>query len=451
MMNAIRALLLEPNDDVAAALEHVPAGGHVAVTLNTSGEVLRAVQVRQPIPFGHKLAVRRLGRGDKIRRYGHPIGAALADIMEGEHVHTHNMRSLLSPIPRQSLPEPSVRPAPWVQHLVTQILKAAGAIPEAADAMANALTEAHLRGIETHGLRRLRPYVLRVRSGGVDAKARPYARSNEAVLSIDGRNGIGHYVATYAARAVSNSARKYGVALALVRNSNHFGFAGYYATLIAEQGQLGIVTSNGQICVAPEGAKTPLLSNNPLAIAAPTSRGDAFFELDLATSVTSRANIVEAARLRTLVPWGWAQDHEGKPTRDPKAALDGSLLAFGGAKGFALLLALETMNGILSGGAYADQVSSKEAAPNAPEGTVHTMIAIDLKKSIGADAFSHRLDDLLERLACLPMNDEATKARYPGERRWTLRRDRMRVGIPIAPAELDDLCGLASELGIQIP
>jgi LDH2 family malate/lactate/ureidoglycolate dehydrogenase len=283
----------------------------------------------------------------------------------------------------------------------------------------------------------------------VDAKAQPQVQCNGAVLSIDGRNGIGHYVAAYAARAVSDCAREHGIALALVRNSNHFGFAGYYATLIAQRGQLGIVTSNGQVCVGPEGAKIPLLSNDPLAIAAPTGRDDAFLELDLATSATSRANIVEAAKSMTLLPSGWAQDREGKPTCDPRAALDGSLLAFGGAKGFALLLALETMTGVLSGGAYADQVSSKEAAPDAPEGTVHTMIAIDLSKAIGSDAFSHRLDDLLQRLNGLPMKDGAPHPRFPGERRWRLRRDRIRGGMPIAVAEVDDVMGLAKELGID--
>jgi LDH2 family malate/lactate/ureidoglycolate dehydrogenase len=285
----------------------------------------------------------------------------------------------------------------------------------------------------------------------VDAKAQPRVQYNEAVLNIDGCNGIGHHVAAYAARAVSDAAGEHGIALALVRNSNHFGFAGYYATLIAEREQLGIVSSNGQVCVGPEGAKIPFLSNDPLAIAAPTGRNDAFLELDLATSVTSRANIVEAARSRTFLPSGWAQDREGKPTRDPNAALDGSLLAFGGLKGFALLLALETVTGVLSGGAYADQVSSKEAAPDAPEGTAHMMIAIDLHKSIGTNAFSHRLDDLLQRLAALPMNDAAPQARYPGERRWRLRRDRMRQGIPIAAAELSDVLRLAGELGVDIP
>src|SRR5205814_1972844 len=85
-----------------------------------------------------------------------------------------------------------------------------------------------------------------------------------------------------------------------------------------------------QVCVAPEGAKKPLLSNNPLAIAAPLRSPDRFLELDLATSMTSRANIVEAAGSGALLPPGWAQDSDGNPTRSPGAALEGSLQAFGG-------------------------------------------------------------------------------------------------------------------------
>jgi LDH2 family malate/lactate/ureidoglycolate dehydrogenase len=269
------------------------------------------------------------------------------------------------------------------------------------------------------------------------------------LLHVTGHNGIGHHIASVAARAASEAARKLGIAIALVKNSNHFGFAGYYATLIAGQGQIGIVSSNGQVCVAPEGATRAVLSNDPLAIAAPLPDPDAFLELDLATSATSRANIVEAARLRTLLPSGWAQDGFGNPTRDPAAALAGSLLAFGGNKGFGLLVALEALTGVLSGGAFADQVSSKEAALNAPEGTTHTLIAIDLEMALGLDAYAQRLDQLVQKLKEQPMHARAPNVRYPGERRWRLRRERLREGIPLHHAEFEEAMRLAKDLGVH--
>ena len=449
-LNSVRAILLDPSDDVAAVLEAVPAGGTIKVTHAASGKPAMDVAAQQEIPFGHKVAVRDLARDNPIRRYGWPIGIATAEIRRGEHVHSHNMRSALSPAPRQQSTEIILRPAQWVRALVQGCMEAAGASTESASALAETITEAHLRGVETHGLRRLSPYVARLRTGGVDGKAHPQVSAMRALLHVDGRNGIGHYVASVAARAASEAAREFGAAIALVRNSNHFGFAGYYATLIAAAGQIGIVTSNGQVCVAPEGATRSVLSNNPLAIAAPLPDPDAFLELDLATSATSRANIVEAARVRMPLPSGWAQDASGKPTRDPAAALAGSLLAFGGNRGFGLLVALEALTGVLSGGAFADQVSSKEAAPNLAENTAHTLIAIDLETALGRDAYAQRLDQLVRKLKELPMHSGAPDIRYPGERRWRLRRERLRDGIPLNHADFEAVTRLAKELGVAI-
>ena len=445
-----RALLLTPNDDVAAVLGTLSTEREVSVTLSASGELLRKLKALSDIPFGHKIAVRSIANGRKIIRYGYPIGVATKDIAEGEHVHSHNMRSLLSPAAKRDEDQRVWRSASWVRKLVAACLEVAEADPEVAVAMADALTEAHLRGVETHGLRRLRPYIERIRLGGVDARAQPEVTRSHSLIRIDGRNGIGHFIAKRAAEVASETARQNGIAIALVRNSNHFGFAGYYATLIAKAGQIGIVTSNGPVCVAPEGATKPVFSNNPLAIAGPTSRPNAFVELDLATSVTSRAHVVEAARTGARIPFGWAQDNQGQRTRDPNAALEGSLLSFAGDKGFALLFALEAITGVLSGGAYADQVSSKESSPNAPEGVAHTLIAIDLKSALGVDAYSIRLDDLIGRFLNLPTNADAPPMRYPGQRRWSLRDQRLRDGIPLANADFEDIVGLARELGVPV-
>jgi LDH2 family malate/lactate/ureidoglycolate dehydrogenase len=145
-----------------------------------------------------------------------------------------------------------------------------------------------------------------------------------------------------------------------------------------------------------------------------------------------------------------AQDAAGHPTRDPAAALEGSLLAFGGDKGFALLVALEAMTGVLAGGVYADQVSSKEASPSAPEGTAHSMIAIDISKAIGESNYAQRLDDMLGRLRALPIAEDAEKIRYPGERRWQLRRERLKVGIPLSKYDLEALLEAARDADVSI-
>lgn len=346
-----------------------------------------------------------------------------------------------APAPPFALRAGDLRAAVWA------CARAAGVAEGAAEALADHLTEAHLRGIETHGLRRLRPYLARIAAGGVNGQAAPCIEERGALLRIDGANGIGHHVARVAADAALAQARTHGVGVALVRNSNHFGFAGYYATRIAAAGMLGLVTSNGQVMVGPEGALKPLFSNDPLAIAAPYA-GGRMFELDMALSVTSRQNILRAAKEGRPIPPGTALDCDGNDTTDAAAALEGLLLAFGGPRGFALLGAIEVMTGVLSGGAYADLVASKEASPAAPEGTAHFMLAIDLEAAVGAANFEARLADLVTRLETLPVRAGAPAPRAPGTRRWRLRAERLANGVPLHPDERADLAALCAGLGV---
>lgn len=452
LASAGQAVLLSPEDDVATVLADVQAGARIALRHSASGKIEDVGLVaRERIPFGHKVARRVKSPGENLIRYGQPIGVVRRTIAVGDHVHAHNLASALSPVARSTNASstPVLRTAAWLKSAIIRCLAAAGAAPDAAAHMAEALVEAHLRGVETHGLRRLAPYVARLRKGGVDGKAVPEIARHGALLRIDGRNAIGHHVAAVAADAAVEAARELGVGIALVRNSNHFGFAGYYATRMATAGCFAIVTSNGQVCVTPPGGRKPIFSNDPVAIAAPLG-ADRFLELDMATSVTSRARIAEAAERGRPIATGLALDADGNPTEDAAAALTGSLLPVGGERGFALLFAIEALTGVLTGGAYADLVSSKEAAPGAPEGTAHAFIAIDIDGALGRDQFQRRLEDLAHRVSAVPMRPDVTAPRFPGERRWRLRAERLRDGIPLAPDEDATLLRLAQELGAPV-
>ena len=342
-----------------------------------------------------------------------------------------------------------IRSASWLRSAIRATAMAAGVGPGAAEAMADVMTEAHLRGVETHGIRRLGPYVRRVRAGGVDPGARPRVEAHGPLLLVDGCNGVGHLVGTVTADVVAAAAARHGLAVAWARNSNHFGFAGYYATRIASHGHVALVSSNGQVCVAPPGSGVPVLSNDPLAIAAPMG-GDGFFELDMALSETSRARVVEAARRGKPIPRGWAVDRAGRPTCDPSEALAGALAPFGGPKGFALLLSVEMLTGVLGGGRYADQVVSKESSPDQGEGCVHLMLAIDVARVMPLEHFQERLQDMIRRFREVPTAGGAP-ARYPGQRRWELRRRRLAEGVPLDPGEIQELEDLARALGADLP
>jgi LDH2 family malate/lactate/ureidoglycolate dehydrogenase len=444
------AARLSRADNVVTLLQPARTAAALSVRDMSSGDSHETgIAIASEIPAGHKVSLCDIEPGEDIIKYGFAIGRADAAIAAGEHVHVHNLKSTVaSPSPPIRREKPHRVAANRLREFVTRCLCAAGAGEAAADAMADHLVEAHLRGVETHGLRRLKPYIDRIRAGGVEVNDRPNIDRSGSLLRVDGHNAIGHHVGAMAADAVAEAAGETGAAVALVRDSNHFGFAGYYATRIASRGMLAMVTSNGQVFLGPDGARRAILSNDPIAVAAPISDGS-FFEFDMATSVTSRANVVLAAQRGETLPDGLALDRDGNPTSDAAAALEGVLLAFGGAKGFGFVTAIELLSGIVTGGAYADLVASKETDPHAPEGTGHFMLAIDLERAIGVANFKNRLDDLIDRLAALPMRPGMEAPRYPGKRRWELRADRLMNGIPLSVADYDGLCALAAELDLS--
>lgn len=453
VVRPILAIRLSASDNVATLLTAAHTGDEIAVRDASTGAI-RDLSLRAATNFrpGHKIAIERIPTGTEIRKYGLPIGRATVDIASGEHVHVHNIRSNVGSHSTVVTPGDGTRriPAEDLRRIIEDCVRTAGASSRAAAHMAEALVEAHLRGVETHGVRRLAPYVERLRAGGVDGHADPEIDTREGVLRVDGRAGIGHHVATVAADAVADAAQACGVAVALVRNSNHFGFAGYYASRIAARGMAAMVTSNGQVLVGPDGARQALFSNDPVAIAAPLP-GGMFFEFDMATSVTSRARIVQAAEQGRPIPKGHALDAEGNPTTDAALAAEGILLPFGGDKGFGFIAAIEMLTGILSGGAYADQVASKEADPSVPEGTAHFLMAIDSERACGREALEKRLADMSARIANLSMREGSVAPRHPGKRRWELRVRRLKEGIPVTESEYALLRDLAASSGSEAP
>ncbi|HSG94564.1 MAG TPA: Ldh family oxidoreductase, partial [Afifellaceae bacterium] len=281
---SVIAARLSAADNVATLLQPADAASALSIRDMSSGKRHEtAITIAGNIPAGHKVSLCDIAAGEAVMKYGFPIGRTDAAIKAGEHVHVHNLKSTVaSPSPPIKADEPHRLAADRLRDFVTGCLRSSGADEAAAAAMADHLVEAHLRGVETHGLRRLKPYIERIRAGGVDATAMPEINRSGSLLRIDGRNAIGHHVAAVAADAVAEVAGETGAAVALVRNSNHFGFAGYYATRIAARGMLAMVTSNGQVCLGPDGARRAILSNDPVAVAAPLS-DDSFFEFDMAT------------------------------------------------------------------------------------------------------------------------------------------------------------------------
>ena len=322
------------------------------------------------------------------------------------------------------------------------VLQAVGVPAPGAQLVADCLVTANLQGVDTHGVARLPTYVRRMREGAIDAKAQPrIVTSRGATAILDGANALGPIAATAAIDAAVERAREHGIGYVGVRNSNHFSFAAYYCERACRAGMVGVCSSGGEPTVAPWGGVDAFYTNSPLALAAPTS-GEPLV-VDLATSVSSRGNILLAKLLNQPIPEGWAVDAQGKPTTDAAAALAGSVLPMGGAKGYALIVALEVLNGVLTGGPYAPHVGSQAAKDGKPAGVPHFFLALDPEALIGRQAFLERMDALLKATRSARSSTPAAPVLVPGDRRRAIAAERNRDGIPLPEELRTELLNLA--------
>ncbi|HVA36370.1 MAG TPA: Ldh family oxidoreductase [Candidatus Dormibacteraeota bacterium] len=261
-----------------------------------------------------------------------------------------------------------------LRSVVSRTLQRVGVAAGDAETVADVLVAADLRGIESHGVARLETYyVSRIRKGTLDPNAVPaVARETETTVLVDAGNGLGHPAGKRTMETVIEKARKHGAAFGAVRNSNHFGIAGYYAMMALPHDMIGIASTNSVRYGAPTFGRDIMLGTNPWAYAIPTADEPAFV-LDFATTTVPRGKLeVYKRKEKALMP-GWAIDKDGHPTTDADAAMQGALLPLGGFgtdlgghKGYGLGLLVDIMCGVLSGGAFGNDLplpgQSKEGA-----------------------------------------------------------------------------------------
>ncbi len=348
-----------------------------------------------------------------------------------------------------------------LRRLAAGVLRARGMPGGAAALAARALCYGDLSGHPTHGVVNLgRIYVPLLDGGRVDPAAAPVvARRRGGAVLLDGRRGLGLHVATVAMDLAVEAAREHGVGLVAVRNSSHFGCAGYYTSRAARRGMVGLATSNcgGQRLVRPPGGKLPMLGTNPLSLAAP---GGALppFVLDMSTTVVPTGRVREAARRGEPVPKGWLVDGGGAPVTDPAAfdRGDAHLLFLGGGertgvyKGYGLALAVEVLSGVLAGAALgpaAAALNGDGARGGLDDDVGHLLLAIDPGALGPAGAFQERAGRMLATLLACPPDGDGGQVRYPGQLEHLTARTRLRDGIPLDGAVHAELRRLAGQAG----
>jgi L-2-hydroxycarboxylate dehydrogenase (NAD+) len=341
----------------------------------------------------------------------------------------------------------------WTARLVEQL----GTPSDIAADVAEVLVASDRRGIASHGTARLPNYVALIEAGVMDAMARPVVDGGRPALTrFDARNGWGHHAGRVALDAAIEATRDLGLAAATVRNTNHFGIAGWYALRAAAAGLIGISLSNTSPLVAPTRARQPLIGTNPIALAAPAGRFGSFC-LDMATSTIPRGRIEVAARRGDLLPFGWAIDAEGRPATTPEAALGGALHplggeeATGGHKGYGLSLAVDLLTGVLSGAAFGPNIVGLFST-DGPSDLGQTFIVID-PAAVGAPGeFEARLEGYLGQLVAAPTAPDAPgRVLIPGEPEAEAERRSDDRGAMLDGIHAQRLVELGKRYGVPFP
>jgi (2R)-3-sulfolactate dehydrogenase (NADP+) len=301
---------------------------------------------------------------------------------------------------------------------------------ENAEATAKALVLAEADGLKSHGLVRMTHYAPQAKVGKVDGFAVPHVqRPRPAAATIDARHGFAYPAMNAALEILPAMARENGIACAAITRSHHCGAAGHPVEKLAEQGLIGLMFANGPAAMAPWGGSRPVFGTDPIAFACPLPSADPIV-VDLSLSKVARGNILTAKQKGEKIPEGWALDIHGKPATDPDAALKGTMIPLGDAKGTALALMVELLAAGLTGANYAAEATSFFDAEGAPPGTGQFFIAIDPSAFAGGIARFGAMARSIE---------EQAGARLPGARRLALRRKAMRGGIEVSQTLMQDI------------
>jgi LDH2 family malate/lactate/ureidoglycolate dehydrogenase len=305
---------------------------------------------------------------------------------------------------------------------VAEIFTAVGIATADAQVVAADLVAADLEGIASHGVMLVPMYIERIDKGSVSRRSAGEVVSDRGgAIVIDAGNALGQLTSRQAVMLAVTRAKEIGLVAVTVRNGFHFGTAGRYARMIAEQNCVGIVLSNTRPLMPPPGGAEALAGNNPIAVALP-SAGEFPVEADMALSATAMGKIRLAAAAGQRIPEDWAVDSQGRPTTDPTAAINGMLLPAAGPKGFGLAFVIDLLCGGLSDGAVGAEVRPLYGDPAEPYRCSHFFLAIDAGHFPAGERFAQRVRDQAIRVSGSKRGPGGERVYAPGELVWATRQ-----------------------------
>jgi LDH2 family malate/lactate/ureidoglycolate dehydrogenase len=325
---------------------------------------------------------------------------------------------------------------------------------------ADVLAAADLRGVDSHGVARLRTYFDMLTLGRINPRPNVrVVRELPASATVDGDNGLGLVVAPRANEVAMTKAEAVGSAWVSVCNTNHFGMGAYCPLLALERGLIGWAMCNSTKLVAPLWGAERMLGTNPLAIAFPAGEEPPVV-IDFATSATAYGKIEIAKRKGTAIPIGWAIDRDGNPATGPDQMIDGGALLplgstreAGGHKGFCLAAMVDILSCVLSGanwGPFAPPFALRQEIParSVGKGIGHAFGAMRIDGFIDPDEFRRQMDDWVRTFRATKPAPGTPGVVIPGDPERQAEAERRVIGIPLLPAVVADLRDISARTGI---
>jgi LDH2 family malate/lactate/ureidoglycolate dehydrogenase len=338
-----------------------------------------------------------------------------------------------------------------LHRFVIEAFQRAGLSEADATVAADILATTDAWGIFTHGTKNVRGYVRRLKAGGLRATGRPrLAAEGPAWGIVDGHSALGMVTSVLAMQTAIAKARVCGLAYVGVRNSCHFGAAGYYAWLAAREGLIGLSMANDNPSVAAPGSRGRVTGSNPISYAVPAGRHPPLW-LDMSTATVAGGKVYAARTRGERIPDTWLIGADGRPTADPSGYPDvGALQPAAGHKGYGLALLIETLSGILSGAAFTWRVGTW-MWDDGTQPTHHgaAFLAIDTNTLMPAAEFAHRMETLVDEIHAAPRADGVERLYVPGEMEWERHAHAVQEGIPLPPDVLASLRAAAQMTGLD--
>ena len=353
-------------------------------------------------------------------------------------------------------------PVGVIEGFMVDVFKALGVPEDEARICSDVLIASDLRGIESHGVGRLKYYYDRIVAGvQFTTTEMEIVKETETTAVVDGHHGMGHVIAYRSMLMAMDKAKQYGLGAVTVRNGTHFGIAGYYPLMAAKEGMMGLCVTNARPAIAPTFSTEPMLGTNPIAFAAPSDMAYPFC-FDGATSISQRGKIEVLARAEKPVPEGWIIDAQGEPLTDPQQILDdlgkatAALLPLGGAgetlagyKGYDLATLVEILSASLCGGVFMkDLLGFAEDGSRRPYMLGHFFLAIDIEHFIPLDVSRQITGQIMCALQNARKASDDDRIYVAGEKEHEAEERVRDKGVPVNPNLRQELQTMRDDLEI---